>query len=286
MHSKQNSSNLIRSLSGLANYNGLVIGTSDEFNGLFVRNGREDKFYNFSTQIGTLDFKEQKKIKNDHESLSIVSVMRKDFAFCFPSLSKPNRNQVGIFNIEFVQNQFYIRSHRYFEISKLLDLLKPEVNIEGHFLYNNTLHLLSRGNQSAPSELIKIENGNLWTEESLGQSSDKYFDYKITRQSVCLGSVDGHPIHWTDGFHEKDSTFVFLGTVEKTSNSYDDGDVMASFIGRYDTSKKQVTANKKILDFKKAEGICRWNSEYLVCIDSDSAEMSNEFYSLPLDILG
>ncbi len=92
-------------------------------------------------------------------------------------------------------------------------------------------------------------------------------------------------MHWTDAIWINESTFLFLATVEQTENAYDDGEVLASFIGKFDIETRTLVSIKKILDGKKAEGICKWKSRYLIAIDSDSPENFNEFYSLPFSVL-
>lgn len=287
MHKKEKTTTTIRSLSGLVNYQGFVIGVSDEFYGLFVRGAEDDVFHNFSNFPEGISYKEQKKLKPDFESLSLVTIDGRDLLIAFPSLSKPNRDSVGIFEVSVKNEQFQIQSHRKYRAERLLTLLSEssnELNIEGHVFLDNKMFLLNRGNQKTENEFIKIENGTDWLRHAINQTSDAGFHYTISRDFVNLGDYDGHPIHWTEGIWDEQS-ILFLATVEKTDNAYDDGDVLASFIGRFDFKSNKILGLQKILDFKKAEGVCRWQSRYLVCIDSDSAEMANEFYSLPLDVL-
>ncbi|GEM_PF-2745506 len=287
MHKKEKTTHAIRSLSGLVNYHGFVIGISDEFYGLFVRSAKEDVFYDFSNFPERISYKDQKKLKPDFESLSLCTIDGKDFLIAFPSLSKPNRDCVGVFEVSVENEEFQILSHKKYNVKQLLTVLSKlstELNIEGHIFLNNQIVLLNRGNQKTDNEFVKIENGQDWLRYAINQASDFDFQYTISRNFVNLGNYEGHPIHWTEGIWDAES-ILFLATIEKTDNAYDDGDVLASFIGRFDFKSNKIINLEKILDFKKAEGICRWQSRYLISIDSDSAEMANEFYSLPLDVL-
>tara|TARA_B110001454_G_scaffold219111_1_gene250044 strand:- start:49709 stop:50575 length:867 start_codon:yes stop_codon:yes gene_type:complete len=287
MHNIEKTSNVIRSLSGLVNYHDLVIGVSDEYHGLFVRGPDGDRFYNFSGYPAHLSYKDQKKIKPDQESISLISFEGREYIIAFPSLSKPNRTEVGIFHVSYSNGQLQIHSHKRFQVGKLYNELvgNREVNIEGHILFGDDLLLLNRGNQTSCSELVSIKNGMSWLEYVVGRSSDKDFSYIVSKANVDLGQFQGHPIHWTDALRDKDDMILFLATVEKTDNAYDDGVVLASFLGRFDVKTHQVLEIKKIIDAKKAEGICHWQSRYLVAIDSDSPEMVNEFYSFSQDVL-
>lgn len=287
MHNKENTATIIRSLSGLVNYQGLVVGVSDEYHGLFVRGPAGDQFYNFSNYPPALSYKDQKKLKPDHESISVLSWKGHDYLITFPSLSRPNRTHLGVFQISKNEEQLQIHSEKNFQLFHLLSRLQvqSEINIEGHLMNTQHLLLLNRGNQTAASELIKIENSDSWLDSVFNSESDSQFQYAVSRTNVDLGVYQGHPIHWTDGVWENENTILFLASVEKTDNAYDDGDVLASFLGRFDVNTRTVLGIKKILDNKKAEGICKWNSRYLVAIDSDSPEMANEFYSLSLDVL-
>ncbi len=282
MYCIENPTALIRSLSGLVNYQGLVLGVSDEFKGLFMRNGEHDSFFDFSAVSANLDYRERKKIKPDHESISLIKGNNQDYVMSFPSLSKSHRNEVSIFQVNRDGAEFRIASERTFKVTSLLEKLSQsgrELNVEGHFFNGQNLFLLNRGNESTGNELIRLKGAQDWQTVALSRESDHGFEYEINRYDVDLGSYEGHSVHWTDAMKETDSTLIFLATIEKTNNAYDDGEVLASFMGRYDYQTRRVVKMRKILDSKKAEGICLWNSRYLVCIDSDSAEMGNEFYS-------
>ncbi len=291
---KERPTTVIRSLSGLVNYQGLVIGVSDEFYGLFVRDYEKDQFFSFETdEFKKLTYLQRKKTKLDHESISIFKFSGDDYLIAVPSLSKTNRIQAGIVKCIPPITSSNGLFEKTFTLEGLLSTLSAgnrEINIEGHFFCKNrfgkdSLFLLNRGNQSAPNELIQIQNGSSWLETAVRDASDNNFKYSIERQQVDLGTFEGNRIQWTDGLFENGSQFLFLATIEKTSNAIDDGDVLCSFLGRYDFITRRVLAIRKILDFKKAEGLCIWNSRFLVCIDSDSEEMSNEFYSFPLNLI-
>lgn len=285
---KEKSADMIRSLSGLVSYQGLVLGISDEFQGLFVRSDQEDRFFDFSELDFQMDYKERKKVKDDHESVSLVSNDGQDFLFSFPSMSKPNRIELGIFEIDGGKANFNIKQQRRFRLSNLYSQLEghlENLNIEGHFFASDSLFLLNRGNSQQQNEIIQINQAKSWMKQSISLLSDENFKYQIHRKSVFLGNEQGFELQWTDGFKLSDSSFIFLATVEKTDNAFDDGEVLASYIGLFDLLKNQVVTFKRFLDSKKAEGICLWNGGYLVCIDSDSPKMGNEFYSFPTTIL-
>ncbi|MBL7545192.1 MAG: hypothetical protein JNL11_15345 [Bdellovibrionaceae bacterium] len=287
MWTLEKSTNIIRSLSGLVNYQGLVIGVSDEYHALFVRGDDGDHLFDFSGHPLDMEYLERKKVKLDHESISLQQRNGQDFVFTLPSFSKPNRNQIGVFHIQNFQGRLEIKSTRTFSCDVLLHNLSSscQLNIEGHFQSQGQMYLLNRGNQSQGNELIKIQNADQWILQVLNSDSDKDLVYAISRFPVELGSFDGYALQWTDGIYETESTMIFLATVETTLNAYDDGQVLGSFIGRYNYQNNQVVTVKKILDGKKAEGICMWNSKFLVCLDADSSEMTSEFYSFPLTIL-
>lgn len=286
---KEKTSSIIRSISGLVAYQGLVIGVSDEFEGLFIRDGQKDVFISLSdSNSHSLGYLERKKIKQDHESISLSFLAGENYLIVFPSLSKLNRNQAGVFKIkpsscgtpQFAEKRFNLD-----QLFRRLTKDKKEINIEGHFFSGENLFLLSRGNETIDNQLICIENGLSWLKYAVTNENDQEFNYSLTSCKVDLGWWEGRSIHWTDGVYESPSNLIFLATIEKTENAYDDGDVLCSFIGRFDFRAQRVVKIKKILDFKKAEGLCVWNSRFLVSIDSDSPQMCNEFYSFPLNFL-
>ncbi len=291
---KEKQTTLVRSLSGLVNYQGLVIGVSDEFYGLFVRDIENDQFFSFETdEFKNLNYSQRKKVKMDHESISIINILGNDYLMALPSLSKVNRTKAGIIKCVppiTASSAFVEKTFRLDALLTAIAIGNKEINLEGHFYCKETasegsVFFLNRGNQFTSNELIQIQNGARWLETAVLGDSDDGFNYLIERHEVDLGTFEGNRIQWTDALYENGSQFLFLATIEKTANAIDDGDVLCSFIGRYDFKTRRVLAIRKILDFKKAEGLCVWNSRFLVCIDSDSKEMSNEFYSFPVNLL-
>ena len=148
MVKKEKSAELIRSLSGLVNYQGLVLGVSDEFHGLFVRSNLSDRFFDFSEHEFQMNYKERKKVKNDHESISQVNSDGEDFLISFPSMSKANRIELGIFEITGAEESFEVKQQRLFHLPNLFSQLDghlENLNIEGHFIVGDSLFLLNRG---------------------------------------------------------------------------------------------------------------------------------------------
>lgn len=102
----------------------------------------------------------------------------------------------------------------------------PEVNIEGGVWRDGRLLLFQRGNASVRnSTVVTFEAPYPAAALRGGQTFGPPLFHRLD-----LGSIDGVPLAFTDATL-LDDTILFVATAERTSNAYDDGEVLGSVAG-------------------------------------------------------
>ena len=155
--------------------------------------------------------------------------------------------------------------------------IKPEdFNIEGAIYTGERWFLLNRGNGgSHKNVLFTIEGKNLIN------------DFTILSNDYKLPKIKGVCSSFTDGILVEDSIY-FLATAEDTASTYDDGEVLGSFIGRINLKTMKIDFTQKISSTHKFEGLTLYSnskekSEFLLCEDKDTEVLETAIYKLTLD---
>ena len=81
----------------------------------------------------------------------------------------------------------------------------------------------------------------------------------------------------------------FLSTAEDTKSTYDDGEVLGSFIGRIDLKSMKIDFTQKITSTNKFEGLTFYKKdnnkiEFLLCEDNDTELLETKIYKLSLPV--
>jgi len=154
--------------------------------------------------------------------------------------------------------------------------IKPEdFNIEGAVYTGEEWYLLNRGNgKSAKNILFTIQGKNLTNE------------FKILSNNYKLPKIKGVRSSFTDAVILDDKIY-FLATAEDTDSTYNDGEILGSFIGCIDKKTMKITFTEKISDTHKFEGLTVYKNsaeaiEFLLCEDNDTAELKSNIYKLKL----
>jgi hypothetical protein len=154
--------------------------------------------------------------------------------------------------------------------------IKPEdFNIEGAIYTGEEWYLLNRGNgKSAKNVLFTVQGKNLINE------------YSIVTNNYKLPKIKGVRSSFTDAVVLDDKIY-FLSTSEKTDSTYDDGEILGSFIGCIDTKTMKIDFTKKISDTHKFEGLTVYKNsadsiEFLLCEDRDTEILETAIYKLTL----
>ena len=155
--------------------------------------------------------------------------------------------------------------------------IKPEdFNIEGAIYTGERWFLLNRGNGgSHKNVLFTIEGKNLIN------------DFTILSNEYKLAKIKGVRSSFTDGILVEDSIY-FLATAEDTASTYDDGEVLGSFIGRINLKTMKIDFTQKISSTHKFEGLTLYSNskekiEFLLCEDKDTEVLETDIYKLTLD---
>ena len=155
--------------------------------------------------------------------------------------------------------------------------IKPEdFNLEGAIYNGESWFLLNRGNGSSHKNVIfTIEGKNLTN------------DFTILSNDYKLPKIKGVRSSFTDGIIVGDSIY-FLATAEDTESTYDDGEVLGSFIGSINLKTMKIDFTQKISSSHKFEGLTLFTNskekiEFLLCEDKDTEVLETEIYKLTLD---
>ena len=152
--------------------------------------------------------------------------------------------------------------------------IKPEdFNLEGAIYNGESWFLLNRGNGSSHKNVIfTIEGKNLTN------------DFTILSNDYKLPKIKGVRSSFTDGIIVGDSIY-FLATAEDTESTYDDGEVLGSFIGSINLKTMKIDFTQKISSSHKFEGLTLFTNskekiEFLLCEDKDTEVLETEIYKL------
>lgn len=213
-----------------------------------------------------------KKDKSDFEAITHYG----DSVYVFGSGSSENRNKMI---------QIDYKNKTILEKTDLTDLytvmqsfgeIKPaDFNIEGAIYNGENLFLFNRGNgKSKKNVVFTIQGKNLINEFNILSN-----DYKLPK-------IKGVRSSFTDAILVDDKIY-FLATAEDTNSTYNDGEILGSFIGCIDTKTMKIDFTKKISDSHKFEGITLYSKdnskiEFLLCEDNDTAELKSNIYKLKL----
>lgn len=155
--------------------------------------------------------------------------------------------------------------------------IKPEdFNIEGAVYTGEEWYLFNRGNgKSAKNVLFTIQGKNLVNE------------FNILSNSYKLPKTKGVRSSFTDAVVLDDKIY-FLSTAEDTNSTYNDGEILGSFIGCIDTKTMKIDFTKKISDTHKFEGLTVYKNssdtiEFLLCEDNDTEVLEANIYKLTLN---
>lgn len=272
----------LSSLSGLAHFKNLIFTVSDEFFSVVVTDLKSQYEFEFDVlknkTLRSLSFAERKKHKPDLESLSVVSINNKSFLHLMPSLSKENRCYGYLIELndqaKVPSADLFIKvlELNYESLLQELKLAKCEINIEGHLFHESKLLLFNRGHVSSPSQILVFDYNFNTYQAKLKQI-----------ESVDLGAYEGYAIHWTDVCWKSVDSIYFCASVEKVDNAFDDGEVLASFIGEYHLETKKCASLKKIVNSEKIEGLSLINEEFVFCVDPDKeGKCGKIFYGFKL----
>ncbi|QIL38861.1 hypothetical protein G7074_05925 [Pedobacter sp. HDW13] len=212
-----------------------------------------------------------KSLKPDFEILC----QHGDKLYILGSGSTNKRNLMVEFHLktqEVIQRDL---THTYNKLKTIAHINDENFNLEGAIYTGTTWLLFNRGNGTEQKNgIFIIEEANL-----PDASKAKFVDFK-------LPNINHIESTFTDAALVKNEIF-FIATAEDTSSTYQDGEILGSFIGSIHLDTLNLTFSHKIPGSHKFEGITflmqsNDKIEFLLCEDRDMDELKTTIYKLAL----
>lgn len=189
--------------------------------------------------------------------------------------STAKRNRMVTYSLSTYEKVEEDLSAFYASLRKHAAIDEENFNIEGAVFTGKEWWLFNRGNGNLTKNgIFKIANRTLDPMASLA-----FIPIELPKIKNVIAS-------FTDAVRVGENIF-FLAAAEDTRSTYEDGEVLGSFVGCIDMASFEVTFTQQISDHHKFEGITFYREDpqgisFLLCEDKDSEEMSSSIYKLSL----
>ncbi len=223
----------IPSASGIEKINHQFYVIGDDSPHLFILNEND---FSIKEKINLLlnnsVFRIPKKEKKDVEAICFVEKEQK--ILIFGSGSNENRN--GLFIVDIIE-QHYVEnldiSPFYNQLKEKANLKNEDFNIEAAACLGNKLFLFNRGNNI----IISIALAQFFS--FINKEINELIFETI---SIDLGKFQHYDIAFSGAatFDGNENDLFFSATVEATSNWIDDGKVLGSFVGVFNTATNKI----------------------------------------------
>ena len=210
-----------------------------------------------------------KAIKPDFEVLCEYQ----NSLYILSSGSMSNRNQMVVYNLEtkqFVQQNL---SSLYAKIKAKCNINDDNLNIEGAVCTGENWYLFNRGNGNAQKNgIIKVAGTDLANAD------------EISFTQIMLLKTNKKIVSFTDSILLGDEIY-FIAAAEDTTSTYNDGEILGSYIGSIDAQTLKLNFTKKISNHQKFEGITLFKQaengyELLLCEDRDTDVLETVIYKI------
>jgi hypothetical protein len=261
---------------GIGSASGLIY----KDNSLFIIGDNSGFLYEYSIETKNLDRHQiienaveniAKKDKPDFEAITHFG----DNLYIFGSGSTEKRNKMVEINTNAKEIKTNDLSDLYSVMQSFGEIKAEDFNIEGAIYTGEEWYLFNRGNgKSAKNVMFTIQGKNLVNE------------FQILSNGYKLPKIKGIRSSFTDAVLLDDKIY-FLSTVEDTKSTYNDGEILGSFIGCIDTKTMKIDFTKKISDTQKFEGITVYENtndsiDFLLCEDKDTEVLETTIYKLSI----
>lgn len=209
-----------------------------------------------------------KKDKLDFESITLFD----NKLYLFGSGSTKKRDKRFTYNLESKEIKEKNVSKLYQKLKDFASFSDEELNIEGTIIDTENYYFFQRGNGA--------------------NSKNGLFVYhketkKIQFTAIKLPKINDVEASFTDAILFE-NTVYFLAAAENTTSTYNDGEVLGSFIGSFNLKNLEFHFIQKISDTNKFEGLTLYKKseteiEFLVCEDNDTEELVSAIYKLTLN---
>ncbi len=207
-----------------------------------------------------------KKDKLDFEAITL----KDNKLYLFGSGSTKKRENRYSYNLKSKEIKHKNLSKIYQKLKQNTGISDDELNIEGAFFNQEKLYLFQRGNGS------NSQNGIFVKDESKN----------INFTKISLPKIQEIEATFTDAILIDDKIY-FLAAAENTTSTYNDGEILGSFMGCLALNNFELQFCQQISDTHKFEGltlhsISENNINFLLCEDNDTEELQTNIYKLSL----
>ncbi|RAR48969.1 DUF6929 family protein [Flavobacterium lacus] len=259
----------IGATSGLVFENNSLFLISDSSSFLYAYNVKNEKL----DKIKLFENSQQnivKKDKPDFESITLVG----DSILILGSGSTEKRMVSAFYDTRTKKSVTTDLTDLFEKICESTEVDKKNLNIEGVVSYQNNWLLFQRGNGLAN------QNGIFVLAESFANPSH------INYVPIILPKEKGVHATFTDAVLV-DNKIYFLAAAEDSNSTYEDGDVLGSWIGTLNPDNFEIEFTEKISDALKFEGLTVYKNSkseisFLLCEDNDSEILKADIYELTI----
>jgi len=261
---------------GIGSASGLIY----KDNSLFIIGDNSEFLYEYAIPSQTL----QQHAIIENATNNVIKSEKPDFEaitqfgdtiYVFGSGSTQKRNKMIEINTVAKEIRTNDVADLYGVMQSFAEIKPQDFNIEGAIYTGEEWYLFNRGNgESSKNVLFTVKGKNLTNE------------FNILSNNYKLPKIKGVRSSFTDAVALGDKIY-FLATAENTKSTYDDGQILGSFIGCIDTTTMKIDFTKKISDTHKFEGITVYQNsanaiEFLLCEDKDSEILETNIYKLTI----
>ena len=262
---------------GIGSASGLVY----KDNSVFVISDNGGYLYEYHLENNTFDripLFENSTTENIHKAIKpdfeAITHFENDY-YIFGSGSTENRNRMVKYNSETKALKTVDLTNLYLSMQGFGSIAPEDFNIEGVVFNGQTWYFFQRGNgKNGINGIFTVQGKNLEN------------DFTILFNSYKLPKIKGIRSSFTDAVLDGDKLW-FLSCAENSPSTYDDGEVLGSFIGCINKKTMKLEGMQKISDHHKFEGITvykktEYRMEFLLCEDNDTEKLESDIYRLIL----
>ena len=252
-------------------------------NSLFVISDNSTFLYEYNTATKTVN--EYPLLKNPSQNIAkqdkpdFESITHfQDTLYIFGSGSTDKRNTMIAFDLKTKQKTSTNNLTDLYAVMQSFESVQPQdFNLEGVIYTGEDWYLFNRGNGSNNRNIIFTLHAQKLDQE-----------FSLIANNYKLPKIKGVRTSFTDAIAVEDKIY-FLATAEKTINTYDDGEILGSIIGRIDMETMKIDFTKKISPTNKFEGLTLYSKtkdqiQLLLCEDKDTDVLESSIYKLTLDL--
>jgi hypothetical protein len=250
---------------------------------LFLISDNSSFIYEYSIATGTLNEfpllqnAKQNIAKSDKPDFESITHFQ-DALYVFGSGSTADRNTMIAFDLNSKKTASKNNLTDLYAVMQSFESVLPQdFNLEGVIYSGEDWYLFNRGNEGNNKNIIFSLHAQKLDQE-----------FSLIANNYKLPKIKGVRTSFTDAIVVGDKIY-FLATAEDTKNTYDDGTILGSIIGRIDIETMKIDFTKKISPTNKFEGLTLYvqtkdQIQFLLCEDNDTDRLESTIFKLTLDL--